>query len=118
MLKTVLIVYFISLYLSLPGFFSKAGYPALYGLIPIYNIYILVQILEIDPFILIILSLGLIFLNDRVFIGTLICIFLPFIIVDAYDKSQILGVLSFIIPFIIFPYIAYTNGTYCYDSEV
>ena len=44
MIKILIIVYIISFYLSLPGFFSKAGYNSLSGLIPIYNLYILFQI--------------------------------------------------------------------------
>ena len=53
MIKILIIVYIISFYLSLPGFFSKAGYNSLSGLIPIYNLYILFQILEIKPIIVI-----------------------------------------------------------------
>ena len=52
MIKILIIVYITSFYLSLPGFFSKAGYNSLSGLIPIYNLYILFQILERLIFIL------------------------------------------------------------------
>ena len=57
MIKILIIVYITSFYLSLPGFFSKAGYNSLSGLIPIYNLYILFQILEIKPITLIIIRL-------------------------------------------------------------
>lgn len=117
MIKYILIVYLVSIYLSLPGLFSKAGYNALLGLIPIYNIYILIQILEINPILLILLSLGLIFLPIRMFFATLMLIFLPFIIADAYDKKMIFGVLGLIIPFLIFPLIGYVSGAYRYDME-
>ena len=117
MVKLIVIIYVLSIYISLPGLLSKAGYNALYGLIPIYNIFILVQILEIHPILLMILSLGLIFLPDRVFIGTMIGIFIPFIIADAYDKNILYGILCFILPFIFLPIIAYMNGTYAYNME-
>ena len=117
MIKIIVLAYLLSIYLSLPGLFSKAGYNALLGLIPIYNVYLLVQILEISPILLILLSLGLIFLPDRVFIGTLMAIFLPVIISDAYDKPIIYGLFSIILPFILIPIAAYINGTYRYDME-
>jgi len=117
MLKIIVIAYLVSFYLSLPGFFSRAGYNALTGLIPFYNIYMLVQILEISPIILIILSLGLIFLSQRIAIATLIFVFLPFLIADAYDKKPIIGLLGCFLPFIIYPAIAYFTGTYRYDME-
>ena len=47
MIKILLIAYLVTFYLSLPGLFSKAGYSAYKGLIPIYNIYILLEILNI-----------------------------------------------------------------------
>lgn len=117
MLKIIIIAYLVSFYLSLPGLFSKAGYSSLTGLIPIYNIYVLVQILEISPILLMIISLGLIFLPQRIAIVTLIFLFLPFLIADAYDKKIIFGLLGCILPFIIYPMIAYCTGTYCYDME-
>ena len=117
MIKMIILLYLLSIYISLPGLFSKAGYNALLGLIPIYNIYLLVQLLEINPILLIIISLGLIFLPDRVFVATLIAIFLPFLITDAYDKSIVYGIFSLILPFILIPYVAYLNGTYRYDME-
>lgn len=117
MIKILIIIYILSFYLSLPGFFSKAGYSALSGLIPIYNLYILFQILEVNPIILIIISLGLIFLPDRAYFGTLLFIFIPFMLADAYDKGKIIGLLCFIFPFIFYPLLAYFTGTYRYDME-
>ncbi len=117
MIKILIIVYIISFYLSLPGFFSKAGYNSLSGLIPIYNLYILFQILEINPIILIIISLGLIFSPDRAYFGTLLFIFIPFMLADAYDKGKVIGLLCFLFPFIFYPLLAYFTGTYRYDME-
>lgn len=117
MIKYIVIAYIISIYISLPGLLSKAGYNALLGLIPIYNIYILVQILEIHPILLLILSLGLIFLPDRAYIMTLICLFIPFIIADAYDKGIIYGIICCVLPFIFIPYLAYFTGAYRYNME-
>ncbi len=117
MIKILLIAYLVTFYLSLPGLFSKAGYSAYKGLIPIYNIYILIEILNIKPIFLLILSLGLIFLEDRMYIITLIFVFMPFMIADAYDKKFITGLLGLFLPFFVIPYIAYANSTYIYDME-
>lgn len=117
MIKIILIAYLVTFYISLPGLFTKAGYPALAGFVPIYNIYILVQILDIKPTYLIIIALLLIFLPDRVFIGTMIFVFLPFMISDAYNNNLMVSILGLFLPFLIFPYIAYIGGTYRYDME-
>ncbi len=117
MVKIFLIAYFVAFYLSLPGFFSKAGYSAFKGLIPIYNIYIFFEILDIKPLFLMLLGLGLIFLEDRMFIMTFLFVIMPFAIADAYDKKLLTGIIGLFLPFIIFPYIAYMNGTYLYDME-
>jgi hypothetical protein len=117
MIKILLIAYLVTFYLSLPGFFSKAGYSAYKGLIPIYNVYILLEILNIKPLLLILISLGLIFLEDRMYFITLIFVFMPFMLADAYDKKLITGILGLCLPFIIFPAIAYGNSTYIYDME-
>lgn len=116
-IKIILIAYLVSFYLSLPGLFSKAGYNGLKGLIPFYNIYILIELLEINPFLLILLSLGLIFLPIRGYLVTLVFLFIPFLIADAYDKKPITGLITCILPFIMFPFIAYFSGTYRYDME-
>lgn len=117
MIEIIVSLYFISILISLPGLFSKAGYSAYKAFIPIYNLYILIQILDIKPLFLILIALGLIFLEDRVAIATGLCIFLPFNIADAYDKKFIIGLLGFFLPFIIIPYIGYFSGTYIYDME-
>ena len=56
MIKILLIAYLVTFYLSLPGLFSKAGYSAYKGLIPIYNIYILFEILNIKALFVILLG--------------------------------------------------------------
>lgn len=117
MLKILIIAYLVTFYLSLPGLFSKAGYSAYKGLIPIYNIYILMEILNINSLFLILLSLGLIFLEDRMYIITFLFVFMPFMIADAYDKKFFMGLLGLILPFLVIPYIAYFNSTYIYDME-
>ena len=78
MIKILIIVYIISFYLSLPGFFSKAGYNSF---------------------------------------GTLLFIFIPFMLADAYDKGKVIGFLCFLFPFIFYPLLAYFTGTYRYDME-
>ena len=117
MIKILLIAYLVTFYLSLPGLFSKAGYSAFKGLNPIYNIYILFEILNIKALFVILLGLGLIFLEDRMFIPTFLFTILPFTISDAYDHKLFMGILALVLPFFIYPYIAYFNGTYIYDME-
>lgn len=107
---------FIALYISMMGLLNKAGYKAWYGLIPFYNLYLLLKVLDISPIIIFILGLLLIFLPDRMFIGTLIYIFLPFIINDAYNGKFLVGILTLIIPFIMYPVIAFFTGIYSYDK--
>ena len=80
-------------------------------------LYILFQILEIKPITLIIISLGLIFSPDRAYFGTLLFIFIPFMLADAYDKGKVIGFLCFLFPFIFYPLLAYFTGTYRYDME-
>lgn len=108
------LIYFICFYISLPGFFYKAGYKPLQGLIPIYNLYILCVILKIPPLLLAILGLGLILLPCRMFIATLIIIFLPFIIADAYSDNFKVSILTAIIPMLMYPILAYLKGYYTY----
>ena len=117
MIKILLIAYLVTFYISLPGLFSKAGYSAYKGLIPIYNIYILVEILNIKPLFLMLLGLGLIFLEDRMYIMTFLFVFMPFMIADAYNKKFFTGVLALGLPFFVIPYIAYADSTYIYDME-
>lgn len=105
----------LSLLIALPGFINKAGYSFFKGLIPGYNLYLFLLILEISPILLIILSLGLIFLPDRAFIITFICILLPFAVSDAFGKGKVVGLLTLILPFIMYPLLAYFIGTYAYD---
>lgn len=117
-MKYIVLAYFIVLYLSLPGLLSKAGYSIRDGLIPGYNIYALVTVLEINPFILMILALGLIFLPQRMFIATLMFVFFPFILCNAYSRGIILSIITLICPFIMFPFIAYfPNSDYSYGME-
>lgn len=114
----LVLTYFIVLYLSLPGLVSKAGYSLKEGLIPGYNIYLLLTILEINPFLLIILSLGLIFLPQRMFIATLMFVFFPFLLCNAYSRGIIFSILTLICPFIMFLIIAYApNCDYLYNIE-
>lgn len=111
----LVVICLVSLLIAIPGFINKAGYSFLEGLIPIYNLYLFFTILELSPLVLILLALGLIFLPDRAFIITLICIILPFIVCDAYGKGKVTAVLTLILPFIMYPLIAYFTGTYEYD---
>lgn len=113
----IILIYLLCFYFSVPGLINKAGYPIWKGLIPFYNLYLLVTILEISPFVLMLLGLGLIFLPDRMWVATLIAVFLPFLIADAYayDKSIRIGVLTFLCPFILYPYLAYSSATYGYN---
>ncbi len=117
-MKYIVLAYFIVLLLSLPGLLSKAGYSLKDGLIPFYNIYVLLTVLEINPILLIILSLGLIFLPQRMFIATLMFIFFPFLLCNAYSRGIVFSILALVCPFIMFLVLAYApNCDYLYDIE-
>ena len=108
----------ISLLVAMPGFIKKAGYKFIDGLIPGYNIYLFFTILEFPPILLIILALGLIFLPDRMFVATLFCALFPFLINDAYGKGKFSSLLTLFLPFIMYPYLGYFNGIYCYNYTI
>lgn len=97
----------IAFYLSLCGFLSRAGYPFWKGLIPIYNLSLLFVELNFKPIFLIIIGLLLIFLPDGMIIATMIYIFMPFIISYAYGKGFIVGLLTLIFPFAMYPLLAF-----------
>ena len=59
----------------------------------------------------------MIILPFRELILTTIIIFLPFFIADAYEGSVKYGIYGLIIPFVIFPYIAYFHGIYQYGGD-
>jgi hypothetical protein len=105
----------ISLLISIPGFIKKAGYSFFKGLIPFYNIYLFFSIIEFPPVLLMLLALGLIFLPDRMFIATLLCVLLPFLVNDAFGKGKISSLFTVVLPFVMYPYLGYLSGVYCYD---
>lgn len=111
----LIMVCLISLLIALPGFIHKAGYSLWKGLIPFYNIYLFFRLIEFPMIVLLLFSILFILLPDRVFILTLLVILLPFMVGDAYGKSKFSGVLTLFLPFIMYPYLAYFNGVYCYD---
>ena len=116
MITKITILYLVTLYLSIPGFIKKAGYHPLLGLIPIVNIYYLLRTLDVNPIFLIVISLLLIFLPDRAYIVTTIVIFLPFMIVDCFEDNIIYSFITLVIPFVMYPYIAYIHGIYSYKK--
>ena len=113
----IALIYFICFYLSLPDFFNKAGYKSYLGLIPIYNIYLLCLILKIHPLLLAGLGLSLIFFPDRMLVATTIIVFLPFVIADAFSINMKMGILTALIPFIMYTVLAYIKGYYNYFEE-
>ena len=117
MIEKITLIYIIILYLSMPGFLGKAGYNLWIGFLPIINIYYFLKVLEINPYLLLILSLGIIFLPARMFLVTLIFVFLPFLIGDCYEEKMIFSFLALLLPFPIYPFIAYFHGEYQYIGE-
>ena len=115
--KIFLIATIVAFYISIPGYIQTAGYDFYKGLIPFYNLYLLIKSLEIPPIILIIFSLLIIISNDRMFFYTTIYIFTPFLIGDAYHKNIILPFICLILPFIMYPIMAYTQKEYIYEGE-
>ena len=111
----LILICLISLLIALPGFVNKAGYSLWKGFIPGYNIYLFFRIIEFPVVLLILISLGLIFLPDRVFCITLLFILLPFITSDAFGKGKVYGLFCLILPFICYPYLGYLSGIYCLD---
>ncbi len=112
----LVVICLISLLISIPGFIHKAGHSIFKGLIPGYNLYLFLTLLEISPILLILLALGLILLPDRAYVITLICVFLPFVVNDAYGNGKLIpGVLTLALPFVMYPFLAYVGGTYSYD---
>ena len=116
-MNKLLIIYFIIIYLSLPGYFVKANYSFWKALIPIYNIYILFEILQFNKSILLII-LGFIFIPyTRIFTLTTLYVFMPSLIAKAYNKNFIIGILGIIFPYIFYPFISYFPSTYVYAFE-
>lgn len=112
-----LVVCLICLMISIPGYIAKSGESWWKGIIPIVNIYYFLKGLKISPILLIVLALGLIFLPDRLLVLTIMCVFSPFIVTDAYGHGKIVGALGLILPFIIYPWLAYVSGTYIYEEK-
>lgn len=107
----------LSLLISIPGFVKRSGESFVKGLIPGYNIYLFLSAIEFPPILLMLLALGLIFLPDRMFIATLFCVVLPFMVNDAFGKGKISAILTLFLPFIMYPFLAYFNGIYIYNSS-
>lgn len=111
----LILICLISLLIALPGFLNKAGYSLWKGFIPGYNIYLFLRVIEFPITLLLLISLGLIFLPDRVFCITLLFVLLPFITSDAFGKGKVYGLLCLFLPFIFYPYLGYLSGIYCLD---
>ena len=114
MITNLVLLYLIILYLSIPGFLRLAGYKFYYGLIPIVNLYFFFKVLKINPIFLIIYSLLIIFIPYRDFLVTAIFVFLPFIIMDAFEEKLIYSFLTLLVPYFFYPFIAYHHGRYYY----
>lgn len=116
-MNKLIIIYFIIIYLSLPGYFVKANYSFWKALIPIYNIVILFEILHFNKNILLII-LGFIFIPyTRIFTLTALYVFMPSLIAKAYDKNFIFGIIGILFPYIFYPFISYFPSAYVYSFE-
>ncbi len=112
----LIVVSLISLFIALPGLINKAGYSLWKGFIPFYNIYLFFRIIEFPPLILMLCGIGMIILPDRAFIITLLCCLLPFFVCNIYNQKKIVGFITMILPFIMYPLIGYIIGFYSYDT--
>ena len=112
-----LFIYFIILYISIVLFLNKAGVNIFESLIPIYNLYLFLKILKISPWLLILLSLGLIFLDDRMLIFTLIYVFMPFVCGYVFSCKKIWSVLAVLLPFPFYFFLPFCGGYYIYDER-
>lgn len=117
-MNNLLLITLIVIYCSIPGYLMKAGYSLLKGLIPVYNVFTLFKVLEINLGLLFIIAGFIVIPYSREFTLTLLYIFLPFIICHAYGKPVILGLVGIIFPFVFYPVMAYILGTYVYDTGV
>ena len=106
----------ISLLIALPGFINKAGYSLWKGFIPFYNIYLFFRIIEFPPIVLMLCGIGMIILPDRAFIITLLCCLLPFFVCEIFNQKKIMGFITLLLPFIMYPLIGYIIGFYSYDT--
>lgn len=109
--------YLVTLYVSIIGFLSKCGYSIKKTWIPFYNLYLFFRVLKISPILLILLALGLIFLEDRVLIMTIMIIFLPFICAYTFNKKIIWAIIALIFPFPGYILLSFTNGGYLYEER-
>ncbi len=117
MISNIIIIYVIVLFISIPGFLRKAGIKFYYGLIPIVNIYFFCKALRLNPVLLIVYGLLLIFTPFKDLLITTLIIFLPFLIMDAYEDNLIVSFLALFVPFIAFPVVAYYHGDYNYGGD-
>lgn len=117
MIINIVFLYLIILFISIPGFLKKAGIKFYYGLIPIVNIYFFFKALRINPILLIIYGLLLIFTPFKDLLATILVVFLPFLIMDAYEDNLIISFISLVVPFITFPVVAYYHGDYNYGGD-
>ena len=111
----LILICLISLLIAIPGFVYKAGYSRTVSFIPFYNLYLFFNVIEFPAILLLVLSLGLIFLPFRSFFATLLFILLPFMVSDAYGKGKFCGFLTLIMPFFMYPFLVYFNGVYTYN---
>ncbi len=116
MILTIYIIYLAIFYLSIPGLLHKAGYGWWLGLIPVYNVYKLFEVLKINIIIFLALIIGIIS-PISIFFLTLSYIFFPFLITDAYGKKYLTAFLTLLFPFIMYPLIAYKIGNYSYMED-
>lgn len=114
MITNLVLLYLIVLYLSIPGFLMRSGYKFYYGLIPIVNLYFFFKVLKINPIFLIIYSLLIIFIPYRDFLVTMLFVFLPFMIMDAFETNLLFSFATLLVPYLFYPFVAYIHGRYNY----
>ena len=117
-LRIYWLICLIAFYISLVGFVAKAGYPFYFGLIPFLNLYCLLKSLHLSPILIAVLGIFMIFWEHRMFIFTLLLVFLPFLISYSYGHMWLGGILAFLCPIVVYPYFAFFNGNYQYESGV
>lgn len=113
----ILFIYFVILHITIVLFLSKAGTNIFEALIPIYNLYLFIKALKLSPILLFLLSLGLIFLKDRMLIFTLIYVFLPFICAYTFSCKKIWAILALALPVPFYFFLPFCGGYYIYDER-
>ena len=105
-MKTFIFLSLVLFHISLSFLLEKAGYNRLLCLFPGINLYYLSKAIKTNIILIILLVIGIILLPIRNLIMTLIYIYLPFIISYYYSQQIYVPIITLVVPFLGYPYMA------------